>query len=289
MTSASRVRLVVVAVLAAPTISAGACTLEDGHGWVTVSASASGALYVDAAHASIDGGGTFVTDRGFRITLDALDVTFAELHLLEPASGGAARGSVSFDPEDPPPGYTLCHGGHCHTEDGQTRSYEEIEAELARAGAGGGAVTSTRVAEALPVSGGLQLLATPPSTADLGAWELGDVDLAAVAIVLGSFHLHGQTTVDGAPVALTVELAPPDGLRLEASLAAKLGRGGKARAPIEVFVEVAGDLLDGLALENLVLSQGELRIDAAHNAAIADILTSRVEAEAASASFASTP
>ena len=49
----------------------------------------------------------------------------------------------------PPPGYSLCHGGHCHTTDGGIESYEEIEAKLA----GGGAVTVDSVPPTAGVGG----------------------------------------------------------------------------------------------------------------------------------------
>lgn len=77
------------------------------------------------------------------------------------------QGGVSFDPADPPEGYSLCHNGHCHKDDGTLPTYEQIEAELAGdaaewtdelrtaagdAESGGGSVGLLRSPTALPVA-----------------------------------------------------------------------------------------------------------------------------------------
>ena len=38
-----------------------------------------------------------------------------------------------FDPQNPPPGYGLCHNGHCHNEDNELIDYEDIQEELNQA------------------------------------------------------------------------------------------------------------------------------------------------------------
>ncbi|MNS53348.1 hypothetical protein D3C72_861010 [compost metagenome] len=42
------------------------------------------------------------------------------------AEGAQAAGSATFDPANPPPGYSLCHGGHCHRDDGALVDYADI-------------------------------------------------------------------------------------------------------------------------------------------------------------------
>jgi hypothetical protein len=71
-------------------------------------------------------------------------ITFEGVQLLAQSASGSGGGGT-FDPSSPPPGYTLCHNGHCHHEDGRLVPYEEIEAELS--GGGGGA----RTAVSLPI------------------------------------------------------------------------------------------------------------------------------------------
>ncbi len=74
------------------------------------------------------GNGEILTRQGYAVKLDNFVVELGDLELLElqGASGGA-----TFDPANPPPGYGLCHGGHCHADDGSLVSYADIEAEMA--------------------------------------------------------------------------------------------------------------------------------------------------------------
>ena len=57
------------------------------------------------------------------------------------ASVVAAATNTDFDPANPPPGYSLCHNGHCHKDDGTLPTYDEIKLELAGAAGGGNSVT----------------------------------------------------------------------------------------------------------------------------------------------------
>lgn len=41
-----------------------------------------------------------------------------------------ASGEVVFDPNNPPPGWTLCHRNHCHHRDGRVASYQQVMAEI---------------------------------------------------------------------------------------------------------------------------------------------------------------
>lgn len=63
----------------------------------------------------------------------------AEL-FLESTSTSSGGSGGSFDPSNPPPGYTLCHNGHCHSDEGELIPYEEVRAEM---NSSGGTSTST--------------------------------------------------------------------------------------------------------------------------------------------------
>jgi hypothetical protein len=76
-----------------------------------------------------DAGGGFQTLASeFEVELTRFELELVEVQLLD--TGGA----LSFDPANPPPGYSLCHNGHCHADDGRLVSYEDIAAELAQGG-----------------------------------------------------------------------------------------------------------------------------------------------------------
>lgn len=92
----------------------------------------------------------------FQVHVSAASMQLQGIQLLGSSGGG---GPTSFDPANPPPGYTICHNGHCDREDGALVPYEEVEAEL-----GGGATTST--VATLPVNTRVDLLA--PETRALG-------------------------------------------------------------------------------------------------------------------------
>ncbi len=97
--------------LASTAVAVG-CTFDSGAPWG----------YVDAAidiEPVGDSGQVAVTDQ---------EIEPSELELRARATGGG--GVEDFDPADPPPGFTLCHQGHCHHEDGGIYDYEEIEAGI---------------------------------------------------------------------------------------------------------------------------------------------------------------
>jgi hypothetical protein len=137
---------------AALTAALAGCTFESGDWFATVTPSFQ-AAYV--ARADRDAGGGWQ-----RLSSDyQVKVTNARLELSEIALLAATGGkSTSFDPAHPPPGYTLCHNGHCHSTDGRLVPYAEIEAELA----GGGSSSGLQAAMTLPVDGTLDLLAPAP-------------------------------------------------------------------------------------------------------------------------------
>lgn len=76
-----------------------------------------------------------------KVTRAVLTVREVELHELDTAAQPG-----TFDPSRPPPGYSLCHNGHCHRDDGALVPYDVIAAELAGSGA-----SQPRVVATLPV------------------------------------------------------------------------------------------------------------------------------------------
>jgi len=68
----------------------------------------------------------------YRIALTELEITVDSLTFV---AGESA--ALAFDPADPPAGYSLCHSGHCHSDDGRLVDYADIAAELAGGGSSG--------------------------------------------------------------------------------------------------------------------------------------------------------
>jgi len=95
------------------------CTSEPGGGFSTLGEVRVGGALEATLLPTGDG-------REVELTSALLTVVDATLQSL---SGGG--GGDSFDTSAPPEGFSLCHSGHCHHEDGSLWSYEEIEAWLA--------------------------------------------------------------------------------------------------------------------------------------------------------------
>ena len=115
-------------------VLASGCAVADGEpwGWAKADLSASGPI-VESGGEPADG-----------ITIESVEA-FANIRLAETRTSSAGDGS-SFDPASPPPGYTLCHNGHCHSESGELVPYDDVRAELASSG-GETTVTIARLEE----------------------------------------------------------------------------------------------------------------------------------------------
>lgn len=87
------------------------------------------------------GGGWQRLASSYELHIEQLDIEAGEIELLD---AGFGPGAGSFDPANPPPGYGLCHNGHCHADDGRLVNYDQIAAELSQGG-------SATIVTALPV------------------------------------------------------------------------------------------------------------------------------------------
>ena len=85
-----------------------------------------------------------------------LDEARLDVDVVQLIDRGTSVGALAFDPANPPPGYTLCHNGHCHSVSGDLVDYADVQAELAA----GEATSST----ALALEGGTQDLLSDATT-----------------------------------------------------------------------------------------------------------------------------
>lgn len=109
----------------------GGCAFEAGVPWAEVAIEVDVAM--DLASDRLDDEGRLLTDEGYAVTLERVEVLVARAAVRWTVEAGAAD-PVSFDPTDPPAGYTNCHSGHCHTTDsGDIVDFATIEASLGTA------------------------------------------------------------------------------------------------------------------------------------------------------------
>ncbi|MEB3222347.1 MAG: hypothetical protein VKS61_09750 [Candidatus Sericytochromatia bacterium] len=236
-----------------------ACAWGPGTGFATLGEASLG-LAARLPAGRLDEAGRWKTNNGWRVALDGgrLGLQLAALALEGEASapGRAGGGGGTFDPANPPPGYGLCHGGHCHRDDGALIDYADIQAELDGRGAGASQPT-TLVRLAAP--GPAQALVLGASQAlSLGACEphchLPQTTVAAVA--LGAVALEATGAVapaaGGSARRFTLRL-PLAGLTWRTRLAApvSVSVGGPARLRLEASWALPETLFDDLPWEAL--------------------------------------
>ena len=175
--------------LALASLALNACTIADGSPW--------GRAYITLEASAERPDGASDGDRYTFDTLDDYRVTIMGFGLIADAitlgAGEGTHAPVRFDPANPPPGYSLCHGGHCHADDGSLVDYEDIADDLA---GGDGEPASSGVTqffaeEALPLS-------TSPATLTLAECT------ARCELPRGDLH-HGELAIHGINLAIKVQ------------------------------------------------------------------------------------
>jgi hypothetical protein len=233
--------------LAVSLLLAGGCAFEAGVPFAVVEP-----VFVaryGAAPARDAGEGFHKLASDYQVVLTRAEMTVGTLGLLS-VGGGAGR----FDPADPPPGYGLCHGGHCHSDDGRLVSYEEIEAQL-----GGGGMTTVLV---MPV-GEVDLLAGQArALACEGGCELplGGADRLEVRVerlVLEGRVRDGRAAARVAERGFRVELGAGDVAVLGKSIELDADRKAAPRVALEVSVELGPGLFDAIDWAALTADEGE--------------------------------
>lgn len=185
------------------------------------------------------GGGELLTQDGYAVRVDRFELTLGSVDLLA-LSGGGGGGGV-FDPANPPEGYSLCHGGHCHSDEGALVDYADIEAELA-----GGAATFSAVVS-LPVNAAADLVGGAVYTLDTsGAGLLPAADISKLELGVSNVWLEGvvrRHPDDGwsAPLVVDLPLAGALGVGFDLPLA----RGEDPTLRIDVDASPDGTLFDG--------------------------------------------
>jgi hypothetical protein len=116
--------------LAAAAGSFAGCALDDGEPWGRAQFWFS-ATFDDDGRA--DAAGALRTASDYRVEVGEIVMRFDTVTLDLRSEGTEVAG---FDPANPPPGYSLCHNGHCHAADGALVDYEDIALEIGAAAGG---------------------------------------------------------------------------------------------------------------------------------------------------------
>lgn len=235
--------------------AATSCALEDGGGFARLEpGTLRAAIQIGAARELAEH--SLLTDEGYRVELTRCRLALEdfELQQLDAAGGGE---SARFDPANPPDGYSLCHGGHCHAADGSLPSYDEVQAQL-----GGGAASWKPVAR-VALEYELDLLA--PAHKNLVRYEpapelpesvIGRAELRANELACEGW-VEGDALVE--PLALDVAL-PLSAAALRVPLDQEVSRDGPETLTPEVRLRIDGTLFDGLDFAALA-NGGRVELD----------------------------
>jgi hypothetical protein len=232
-----------------------ACTFEDGTGFATVRAAELRVSFEPGAR-GLDG--AVLTNSGYRVRLDGFSAELESFELDELTSNARA----SFDPANPPPGYTLCHGGHCHAVDGQLVAYSDVEAELAGGASALSAVATFPIGTTADLLAGdrVELDAIEPSR-ELPRANLRKSALSVTRVELTGSVSDGPAELGETPLSVSVSGARPTG-----PVDFEITRDGPAELRFAALLGVDGTLFDDIDWAGLA-TDGAIVVDSASPAA----------------------
>ncbi|NPC47891.1 hypothetical protein D7X99_00235 [Corallococcus sp. AB032C] len=256
------------------------CAFDAGEGFAVLEPSVQAAYSPVSSRNAGDGYQALASD--FQLRMDTGTVSLGSIDLIASSGGG---GSTTFDPSSPPPGYSLCHNGHCHSDSGALVDYEDIQAEL-----GGGGSTTVTVAN-LPVDAELDLLA--PATRELTckpACELGKATLSRGRWAVTGLRMTGSVRDGRVPArfagalpfrftaAVTGAEATPVAV-LTGALDVPSDRENEPRVALGLKLELTPALFDAVDWSAATVgADGVVDLDAPANAAVRTALLEKVAA-----------
>ncbi|MEM9490426.1 MAG: hypothetical protein AAGC55_14865 [Myxococcota bacterium] len=213
----------------------------------------------------------------YELHIDTLSIEVADLVLLDGGSSG-----LNFDPANPPPGYSLCHNGHCHADDGRLVDYEDIAIELAE---GGGAtpVASIPIGALDLVAGVSQALSCELSCdLGLGTLALGNVSVLGLQATGRVRDGRSPGRIEGEiPWTANVVLSGDETVVLSAQLNVPIERGEGGEIALSVSLRPSTRMFDDIAWAELTPADlggaGDGFDMAADGAARAALITARGE------------
>jgi hypothetical protein len=215
------------------------CTFAPGQPFGVLEPTLRAAWTVPGDRLTSDGWARLNTDFQVRVT----EARFAPGPLSVFAKVDQAAG---FDPQNPPPGYSNCHAGHCHSDDGRLVPYEEI---ASGAGAPRAPVVVLRDPGELTLPAEVALGCAPQC-------ELGFTTLARVAAPLAALRLSGEVR-DGRSEA-RFSGARPFSVTAAAELSGRLELPLDGSAPPEIDWRLSAEPGPALFDDHDFLSQSSL-------------------------------
>ncbi|GAB4516035.1 MAG: hypothetical protein Tsb0020_34680 [Haliangiales bacterium] len=161
------------------------CAWGDGEPFATVSATLTAELAIPPGRDLGQGWQQLASN--YQVAIDEWRVEPDPVTLI----GGDPDSAAGFDPANPPAGYSLCHNGHCHADDGSLVPYEDIADELGQGGDTSAPVVALAVDDFDAAAGTEQPLACAPSC-DVPRTQLLRAELPARRVVIRGRVRDGQ-------------------------------------------------------------------------------------------------
>ncbi|MNY12383.1 hypothetical protein D3C86_1454620 [compost metagenome] len=207
-----------------------------------------------------------------RVKLDALTLQVRALSFTTATAASGGTGGT-FDPANPPSGYSLCHNGHCHRSDGALVDYADIQAEM-----NGGQASETTVLS-LPGTGAASLLsgavalplgaATPSAMLGKGTWTKAILEIAQLEATGSVQDPTPETRLGGQTRTFAFRLVPSP---LTKRLTVEIDRSQPDAVKLQGAIAISEKLLDQLDWKQLAERPGtlDLTADATASAQLAE-------------------
>lgn len=226
---------------------ASGCAIGDGNPWGEASVRTTVMLVNESSR--FDEIGRIRTSNDYRVALSEIVVRLGDVSLFAASDNNV----VGFDPASPPPGYSLCHGGHCHRDDGALIDYEEIAAEL-NGGTGGEATLVVAADTEMRVRIDESAVSTDfcegaaAGGCDLARGRLGSVGLDVVGVEMRGrvFDSRSGDAIRLPEDGVAFDLAVNDVLSFSAEIAAEIGNGESVALRVDTLLQIEPSLFDGV-------------------------------------------
>lgn len=231
------------------TLLLAACTAEDGEPWGYAEAE------LTVAEPTV----------GADFEVDSFELEVNTVRLI--ATSTTSAGTGEFDPQNPPPGCNLCHGGHCHC-DGELVSYEDLRARVASGGTTQRAVANIDPGEAITAAG----------TITLGEASIGErTAVDTVEVELAGLRVDGMLSRDGQQIPTTMSLPGIAGVRFSAPVSMSFGPDAPELQGMTAALTWSDDWFANVDLSALETnSEGEILIASTSNRDAAQLIAGAV-------------
>jgi hypothetical protein len=245
-------RTTVSLALLASTLS---CELPPGNPW-TIAEIEAEVLWDTDGRRTDDG--LVKTAKNYRLEFESIGLSVANVQ-VETAVDGA---DTSFDPADPPEGYSLCHNGHCHNDEGQLIDYEDIILELGDGSASSQVVTRKSTQPILveyATAQSTQSIALGPCDDPLGLCEVGPSDIRAMSLQLNTlvvkFRVIHETHFPAPGV--VVDVAVFMGSKLSSVTTMSLGTDAPQTVKLRARLAITPQIWDRLEFKDVLDPNGD--------------------------------